>query len=122
MVIARLRFRAMDLKERAMMQTGEMGRLCMHAASNVVGTIADHNLKNMKLSIDNTLRSLEYAAQLAGAKTGAEVMEFSSAHYLEQLNVLRCCFENLADLVCKTTTGAAKPFRSHAVVSSCVIL
>lgn len=105
-----------------MMHTVEMGRLWLHAASNVVGTIADHNLKNMKLCIDNTLRSLEHAAQLAGAKTGAEVMEFSSAHYLDQLNVLRCCFDNLVDLVCKTTTGAAGPFRPHAVVSSCVIL
>jgi len=110
------------LKERAMMQTREMRRLCMHAASNVVGTIADHNLKNMKLSIDSTLRSLEYAAQLAGAKTGVEVMEFSRAHYLDQSNVMRCCFENLADLVCKTTTDAARPFRPHAIVSSCVIL
>ena len=105
-----------------MMETREMGRLCMHAASNVVGTIADHNLKSMRLSIANTLRSFEYAAQLAGAKTGAEVMELSSAHCLDQLNVLRCCFDDIVDLVCKTTTDAARPFRPHAIVSSCVIL
>ena len=67
-----------------MMATMEMGRLCMHAASKVVGTIADHNLKSMKLSVASTLRSFEYAAQLAGAKTGAEVMELSSAHCLNQ--------------------------------------
>jgi hypothetical protein len=76
----------------------------------------------MKLSIANTMRSFEYAAQLSRAKTGAEVMELSSAHYLSQLNVLRSCFDNHVDLVCKTTTDAAGPFRSNAVVSSCVIL
>ena len=105
-----------------MMATMEMGRLCMHAASKVVGTIADHNLKTVKLSVANTLRSFEYVAQLAGAKTGAEVMELSSAHCLNQLNVLRCSFGNRLDLVCKMTTDAAGPFRSRAVVPTCVIL
>ena len=105
-----------------MMETREIGRLCMHAASNVVGTITDHNLNSMKLSIANTRRSFEYAAQLARAKTGAEVMELSSAHCLNQLNVMRCCRDRLVDLICKTTTDAARPFRSYAVVSSCVIL
>src|SRR4051812_27660941 len=105
-----------------MTETREMGRLCMHAARNVVGTIAGHNLKSMKLSIAHTMRSFEYAAQLARAKTAAEVMELSSAHYLSQLNVVRSCFDNHIDLVCKTTTDAAAPFKSNAVVSSCVIL
>ena len=105
-----------------MIETREMGRLYMHAASNVVVTIADHNLNSMKLSIADTLRSFEYAAQLACAKTGAEVMELSSAHCLNQLNIMRCCRDSLVDLLCKTTTDAAEPFKSHAVVSSCVIL
>ena len=65
-----------------MMETREMS-IYTHAASNVVGTIADHNLESMKLSIVNTL------------------MDLSSAHSLNQLNVLRCCFDNLLDLVCK---------------------
>ena len=105
-----------------MMESREMGRLCMQSASNVVGTVADHNLKSLNLSIASTLRSFEYVLQLARAKTGAEVMELSSAHYLNQLNVMRCCRDRLLDLICKTTTDAARPFRSHAVVSSCVIL
>ena len=105
-----------------MMKSREMRRLCMQSASNVIGTVADHNIKSMKLSIASTLRSFEYALQLARAKTAAEVMELSSAHYLNQLNVMRCCRGRLVDLICKMTTDAAGPFRSHAVVSSCVIL
>jgi hypothetical protein len=76
----------------------------------------------MKLSVASTLTSFEYAAQLARAKTGAEFMELSSAHCLNQLNVMRWCCDSLVDLMCKTATDAARPFRSHAVVSSCVIL
>jgi hypothetical protein len=75
----------------------------------------------LKLSSASTLRSFEYAAQLAGAKTGAEVMELSSAHCQNRLNVLRAFFDNLLDLVCKMTTVAAGPFRSGVIVSICVI-
>jgi hypothetical protein len=67
---------SLSLKERVMVRTSETGRLCMNAASNVVGTIADHNFKSMKLSADSTVRSCEYVAQLAGAKTGLELLEF----------------------------------------------
>ena len=105
-----------------MIEMREMGWLCMLAASNVVGTIADHNLRSMKLSIANARRSFECAAQLAAAETGAEVMELSSAHWQNQLNVLRGCFDNRLDLACKLTMDAAGPFRSRAIVPTCVIL
>lgn len=105
-----------------MIEMREMGWLCMHAASNVVGTIADHNLRIMRLSIANARRSFECAAQLAAAKTGAEVMELSSAYWRVQLNVLRGCFDNRLDLACKMTTDATGPFRSRAIAPTRVIL
>ena len=48
--------------------------MCMYAADNVAGPIADHNLKSMKLSGDSTQRSLEYQAKPANAKTGLELI------------------------------------------------
>ena len=43
-------------------RTSEMGRRYLDSASNVARAVADHNLKNMKLSSDNALRSFEYMA------------------------------------------------------------
>jgi hypothetical protein len=73
-----------------------MGRLCLDAAINVARAVADHNLKNMKLSSDNALRSFEYMAQLADAKTGLEVIALSGVHCHSQLNVLGGYTDNLA--------------------------
>ena len=100
----------------------EIGRLCMNAASNVAGTIADHSLKSMRLSSDSTLRSFEYMTQLASAKTGRDVLELSGAHCRNHLNVLSCHSGNLVDLVCKMPKDVAEPFRTRAIVASCVIL
>jgi hypothetical protein len=84
-----------------MMETREMGRLYMKAAGNAVATIADHNRKSMKLSGASAMRSFECLAQLAGAKTGIEVIEFSGAHYRNQLNALGEYTDNFVDLARK---------------------
>ena len=105
-----------------MMETREIGRLCMNAMSNVAGTIADHNLKSMRLSGDSTLRSFEYMTQLAGARTGLDVIELLGAHCRNQLNVLGCYTGDLVDLVWRMPRDVAEPFRTRAVVASCVIL
>lgn len=102
--------------------TSEMGRLCLDSASNVVLAVADHNLKNMKLSSDNALRSFEYMTRIADARTGLEVIALSGAHCHNQLNVLGGYTDNLVDLIRKMPKDAAEPFRTEAVVASCVIL
>jgi hypothetical protein len=98
-----------------MTKTSELGRLCMNAASNVAGAIADHYLKNMQLSGDNALRSFEYMARLAGATTGLEAIELSGAHYRRQLNVLDCYTGNLIALVCKMSSELVEPFKARAL-------
>jgi hypothetical protein len=105
-----------------MIMTSEIRRLCMNAASNVAATIADHNLKSMKLSGASTLRSLEYMAQLAGAKTGLEVVALSGAHCRNQLNVTGCYTGDLIYLVCKMPKDVAEPFRTRAVAASRVVV
>jgi hypothetical protein len=105
-----------------MMESREMSRLYLQSARNVVGVVADHAVKSLNLSIASTLSSFEYALQLARAKSGREVMELSAAHYLNQLNVMRCSHDCHLDFICKTATDVARPFRPHIVVSTCVIL
>ena len=84
-----------------MTEAREMGRSYMKAAGAAVATIADHNRKSMQLSGTSALRSFEYLARLAGAKTGIEAIEVSGAHYRNQLNALGEYSENLVDLARK---------------------
>ena len=84
-----------------MTEAREMGRSYMKAAGAAVATIADHNRKSMQLSVTSALRSFEYLARLAGAKTGIEAIEVSGAHYRNQLNALGEYSENLVDLARK---------------------
>ena len=78
-----------------------MGRLYMKAAGTAVAAIADHNRKSMQLSGASALRSFEYLARLAGAKTGIEAIEFSGAHYRNRLNALGEYTDDLVDLARK---------------------
>jgi hypothetical protein len=84
-----------------MTEAREMGRLYMKAAGAAVATIADHNRKSMQLSGGSALRSFEYLARLAGAKTGVEAIEVSGAHYRNQLNALGEYTDNVVDLARK---------------------
>jgi hypothetical protein len=52
----------------------------------------------MKLLGASAPGSFEYFAQLAGAKTGIEAVEFSGAHYRYQLNALGEYTDGLVDL------------------------
>lgn len=97
-----------------MTETREMSRLYMEATSNVVGAVADHNLKSMKLSGASALGSFEYCAQLAGAKTGMEVIEFSGAYYRNQLNALADRTDNLIDLARKMRRMCLDPSEREA--------
>ena len=81
-----------------MTEAREKGQLYMKAADAAVTTIADHNRKSMQLSGAGALRSFEYLARLAGAKTGIEAIEVSGAHYRNQLNMLGEHTDNLVDL------------------------
>ena len=84
-----------------MTEAREVGRLYMKATNAAVTTIADHNRKNMHLSGASALRSFEYLARLAGAKTGMEAIEVSGAHYRNQLDALGEYSANLVDLARK---------------------
>jgi hypothetical protein len=91
------------------METREIGRLYMKAAVNAVATIADYNRKSMQLSGASALRSFEYLARLAGAKTGIEAIEVSGAHYRNQLNAVADRTGNLIDLARKMRTICLDP-------------
>ena len=87
-----------------MTEAREAGRLYMKATNAAVTTIADHNRKSMQLSGASALRSFEYLARLAGAKTGMEAIEVSGAHYRNQLTALGEYTDNVIDLARKMRT------------------
>ena len=84
-----------------MTEAREVGRLYMNATNAAATTIADHNRKSMHLSGASALRSFEYLARLAGAKTGMEAIEVSGAHYRNQLDALGEYSKNLVDFARK---------------------
>lgn len=92
-----------------MMKSSEMGRVYMNTAGTAVATVADHNCKSIQLSGASALRSFEYLARLAGAKTGMEAIEVSGAHYRNQLTALGEYTDNLVDLARKMRTICLDP-------------
>ena len=75
-----------------------MSLLYKKAAGSTVLAIADYNRRSMQLSGTSALRSLDYVTRLAGAKTGIEAIEISSAHYRNQLTALAEYADQLVDL------------------------
>jgi hypothetical protein len=84
-----------------MMETREMDRLHMKAANNVADIIAGYHFKSLQMSRASALSSFEYITRLADSKTGLEVIKCSSAHYRNQLDVLRGYTDDLVDLIFK---------------------
>jgi hypothetical protein len=97
-----------------MTEAREVGRLYMKATNAAVTTIADHNRKSMHLSGASALRSFEYLARLAGAKTGMEAIEVSSTHYRNQLNLVGEYTDNLVDLARKMRSICLAPSQREA--------
>ena len=98
-----------------MREAREMGRSYMRAAGAAVATIADHGRKSMQLSGASALRSFEYLARLAGAKTGIEAIEVSGAHYRNQLNMLGEHTDNLVDLARKMRSICLIPSKGEGM-------
>ena len=98
-----------------MTETRERGQLHMRAADAAATTIADHNRKSMHLSGASALRSFEYLARLAGAKTGMEAIEVSGAHYRNQLNMLGEHTDNLVDLARKMRSICLIPSKGEGM-------
>jgi hypothetical protein len=57
-----------------MMEARQMGRLYTKVINNVAGSIADYNLKSMKLSSASALSSFEYVSRLTGSRTALEMI------------------------------------------------
>jgi hypothetical protein len=94
----------------------ETSRPCGEAAGNLARTMVDHNLKRLEWLHASALKSLEYMAQLAGAKAGQEVIEYSRAHYRSQLNLLGSYTDGVVNLIRKLPIDASSPFVRRAVV------
>ena len=94
----------------------ETSRLCIAAAGNLTRTMVDHNLKRLELLHTSAFKSFEYMAQLSGAKTRQEMIEYSRAHWRNQRNLLGSYADSVVNFVRQLPINAASPFVSRAVV------
>jgi phasin len=72
---------------------------------------ADYGLKVIEFSRDNANSAFDFASELLGAKTFAEVIELSSAHARKQFESLSEQSKELATLAQKVATEAAEPIK-----------
>jgi phasin len=71
----------------------------------------DYSRKVLELSRVNANAAFDFAAQLLGAKTFAEVLELTSTHTRKQFETLSEQSKELATLAQKVATEAAEPLK-----------
>jgi len=72
---------------------------------------ADYSLKVIEFTRDNANSTFDFASELLGAKTFAEVVELSTAHARKQFEALAEQSKELATLAQKVATDAAEPIK-----------
>jgi len=111
-----------DLAERSLSQAKDNYEKMKSAAEEATGLleetyataskgVADYGLKLIEAARANTNATFDYAAELFGAKTIAEVVEISSAHARKQFEALSAQSRELATLAQKVATEAAEPIK-----------
>jgi phasin len=95
------------LKSAAEEATGLLEETCATATKGV----SDYGLKLIEAARANANATFDYAAELLGAKTVAEVIEVSTAHARKQFEALSAQSRELATLAQKVATDAAEPIK-----------
>jgi len=72
---------------------------------------ADYGLKVIELARENTNAAFDFAAELLGAKTFAEVVELSTTHARKHFEALSEQSKELSALAQKVATQAAEPIK-----------
>ena len=72
---------------------------------------ADYGMKVIEFARDNTNAAFDFASELLGAKTFAEVVELSTSHARKQFEAMSEQSKELATLAQKVATDAAEPIK-----------
>ena len=72
---------------------------------------ADYGLKVIEFARNNSNAAFDFASELMGAKTFAEVVELSTAHARKQFETMSEQSKELAALAQKVATEAAEPIK-----------
>jgi phasin len=83
---------------------------------NTYATVAkgatDYNLKLIEIARTNTRAVFDYAHELLGVKSPAELIELSMAQMRKQFDIVSAQNKELCALAQKVTTEAAKPIKT----------
>ena len=111
-----------DMAEKSLSHAKENYEKMKSAAEEATGVLedtyasaskgaADYGRKVLELSRQNTNAAFDFAAELLGAKTLAEVIELTTAHTRKQFEAMTAQGKELATLAQKVATEAAEPIK-----------
>jgi|ERR1700722_934988 phasin len=111
-----------DMAEKSLSHAKENYEKMKSAAEQATGVLedtyataskgaADYSRKVIELSRANTNAAFDFAAELLGAKTLAEVIELTTAHTRKQFEAMTEQGKELATLAQKVATEAAEPIK-----------
>src|ERR1700722_5091232 len=111
-----------DIAEKSLSQAKDNYEKMKSAAEEATGVLedtyataskgaADYSRKVIELSRANTNAAFDFAAELLGAKTLAEVIELTTAHTRKQFEAMTEQGKELATLAQKVATEAAEPIK-----------
>ena len=114
---------AKDTYEKAKAAAGQATDLLKNTYTIAAKSSTDYNLKVLEIARTNTSSAFDYAQELLGVTSPAELVELSTAHARKQCEAMTAQTKELAALAQKATaeigeplkTGVTKAFNDKAV-------
>jgi phasin len=117
---------ASDFLEKSLAQTREtqdklltVAQGAKEAMDQIVSSVmkgsADYRLKLIEMARTNANAAFDFAAQLAAAKSPAQVVELSQQHASRQVEVVTAQLKELTSLAEKVASDTAEPIRSNLI-------
>jgi phasin len=79
--------------------------------ANATKGASDYGLKVVEMARANSNAAFDYAAELMGARTFAQMLEISTSHTRKQMESIAAQAKELATLAQKVATTTAEPFK-----------
>ena len=103
---------AKDTYEKAKAAAEQATDLLKNTYTIAAKSSTDYNLKVLEIARTNTSSAFDYAQELLGVKSPAELVELSTAHARKQCEAMTAQTKELAALAQKATTEIAEPLKT----------
>ena len=103
---------AKDTYEKAKAAAEQATDLLKNTYTIAAKSSTDYNLKVLEIARTNTSSAFDYAQELLGVTSPAELVELSTAHARKQCEAMTAQTKELAALAQKVTTEIAEPLKT----------